>query len=107
MNDARDNAQTDREMLERHVLDPQKQPGGLWQTVDPEVSTVHIGLSEHDGYAPHSHEARSDHLGVDRPGTDKPTSRSEPSERDYLYDILGVAERIEALLERIASKLEE
>jgi hypothetical protein len=24
----------------------------------------HIGLKAHDGYAPHSHEVRSDHLGV-------------------------------------------
>lgn len=24
------------------------------------------GMHEHDGYAPHSHEVRADHLGVDR-----------------------------------------
>ena len=25
-----------------------------------------IGMHEHDGYAPHSHEVRADHLGVAR-----------------------------------------
>lgn len=24
------------------------------------------GMHEHDGYAPHSHEVRADHLGVDK-----------------------------------------
>ena len=29
-----------------------------------------IGMHEHDGYKPHSHEVRSDHLGVETvPGT--------------------------------------
>lgn len=36
------------------------------QSDDPEIGTVHISLRTHDGYAPHSHEVRSDHMGVAR-----------------------------------------
>ena len=28
----------------------------------------HTGMEAHDGYAPHSHEVRPDHLGIDRNG---------------------------------------
>jgi len=29
---------------------------------------LHPGMASHDGYAPHSHEVRPDHLGVAREG---------------------------------------
>ncbi len=48
---------------------------------------VHTGIKAHDGFAPHSHEVRPDHLGV---------ARSEAS-------IMNDHEKVEAL-EKILSK---
>lgn len=46
-----------------------KQHIGVKNSMADEVRLDAIGMHTHDGYAPHSHEVRSDHLGVYREHT--------------------------------------